>query len=391
MKAIFSLPLHNGCGERADRLPAVTKTKPIEMDKRIKIIWYLSITTMLLIVCGQVYWLYTQYEYNTEKWADTLMQDCTSAIKDEEKLRTDRFDKQPKKKKNVLNMYLQIKLKNHSKSFTQTTYKFTYTLPGNKHIVFTGKGLDINDGSMIFDRYVVYQFQPFQQQLINSLLRKKGYGPVSHFRRLSKMAVRMNPQYKVTSGLRKSVRVTYCANPMLGQGVQFDMVVPTSTILRSMAWQLLASLLLIVVLAFCLLYQAKTILIQKRIDGIRHEFMKNMIFEMKQPASENTLSGAVRMGRTEFRYDLNELQQGNQRIILTSRQAEILHILAEHRNQIVPREVLLNAAWGDDSYANSMALNVQISYLRRALKADESLSIEVIYKKGYILNIAENA
>jgi two-component system phosphate regulon sensor histidine kinase PhoR len=116
-----------------------------------------------------------------------------------------------------------------------------------------------------------------------------------------------------------------------------------------------------------------------------------MIFEMKQPASENTLSGAVRMGRTEFRYDLNELQQGNQRIILTSRQAEILHILAEHRNQIVPREVLLNAAWGDDSYANSMALNVQISYLRRALKADESLSIEVIYKKGYILNIAENA
>jgi DNA-binding response OmpR family regulator len=149
--------------------------------------------------------------------------------------------------------------------------------------------------------------------------------------------------------------------------------------------------LLIVVLAFCLLYQAKTILIQKRIDGIRHEFMKNMIFEMKQPASENTLSGAVRMGRTEFRYDLNELQQDNQRIILTSRQAEILHILAEHRNQIVPREVLLNAAWGDDSYANSMALNVQISYLRRALKADESLSIEVIYKKGYILNIAENA
>jgi two-component system phosphate regulon sensor histidine kinase PhoR len=205
------------------------------------------------------------------------------------------------------------------------------------------------------------------------------------------MAVRMNPQYKVTSGLRKSVRVTYCANPMLGQGVQFDMVVPVSTILRSMAWQLLASLLLIVVLAFCLLYQAKTILIQKRIDGIRHEFMKNMIFEMKQPASENTLSGAVRMGRTEFRYDLNELQQDNQRIILTSRQAEILHILAEHRNQIVPREVLLNAAWGDDSYANSMALNVQISYLRRALKADESLSIEVIYKKGYILNIAENA
>ena len=360
------------------------------MDKRIKIIWYLSIATMLLIVCGQVYWLYTQYKYNAEKWAGVLIQDCSSAIKDEEKLRYNLHVKQHEKKRDMLNMRMEIKYKNTLAAYTQTSCRFIYTLPGNKHITLLGKGLDSNDGSKIFDRYRICRFKPFQQQLMDSLLQKKGYGPVSHFRRLSKMAIRMNPQYEVTGGLRKSVRVTYCANPMLGQGVQFDVAVPVSTILRSMTWQLLASLLLIVVLAFCLLYQAKTILIQKRIDGIRHEFMKNMIFEMKQPAKENTLSDAAHMGRTEFLYDLNELQQGNQRIIITSRQAEILHILYEHRNRIVSREVLLNAAWGDDSYANSMALNVQISYLRRALKADESISIEVIYKKGYILNTSEN-
>lgn len=44
---------------------------------------------------------------------------------------------------------------------------------------------------------------------------------------------------------------------------------------------------------------------------------------------------------------------------------EILHILYEHRNRIVSREVLLNAAWNDDSYANSMALNVQIRKTRQ--------------------------
>ena len=44
-------------------------------------------------------------------------------------------------------------------------------------------------------------------------------------------------------------------------------------------------------------------------------------------------------------------------------------------------------AWGDDSYSNSLALNVQISYLRRALSSDETVSIEALYKKGYVLRV----
>jgi hypothetical protein len=43
------------------------------------------------------------------------------------------------------------------------------------------------------------------------------------------------------------------------------------------------------------------------------------------------------------------------------------------------------AVWGDDSYANSMALNVQITYLRRALRSDSSVVIDAIIKKGYVL------
>ena len=45
----------------------------------------------------------------------------------------------------------------------------------------------------------------------------------------------------------------------------------------------------------------------------------------------------------------------------------------------------LSAPWGDDSYSNSLALNVQITYLRRALSSDASVSIEAVIKKGYIL------
>lgn len=73
------------------------------------------------------------------------------------------------------------------------------------------------------------------------------------------------------------------------------------------------------------------------------------------------------------------------RVVITSRQAEILKLLAENQNQLVERDFILNEVWGDDSYSNSLALNVQITYLRRALNLDEKVSIEAVIKKGYIL------
>ena len=33
------------------------------MEQRIKIVWIFSIASILLITCGQVYWLRNQYQY----------------------------------------------------------------------------------------------------------------------------------------------------------------------------------------------------------------------------------------------------------------------------------------------------------------------------------------
>ena len=49
-------------------------------------------------------------------------------------------------------------------------------------------------------------------------------------------------------------------------------------------------------------------------------------------------------------------------------------ILAENLGKVVDREAILNAVWGDSSYANSLALNVQITYLRKLLD-DPSVKI----------------
>lgn len=101
--------------------------------------------------------------------------------------------------------------------------------------------------------------------------------------------------------------------------------------------------------------------------------------------SSETTQKIYKLGNTSFHYTSNELITGNTKTIITSRQADILRLLAENINETVSRDFLLNTVWGTDNYTNSLALNVQITYLRRALQSDKSLKIVSIVRKGYML------
>lgn len=91
-----------------------------------------------------------------------------------------------------------------------------------------------------------------------------------------------------------------------------------------------------------------------------------------------------RLGDTVFRPNLSSLTYRDETHSLSVRQTEILQMLAENLGKPVERDTILKRIWGDASYANSLALNVQITYIRRLL-ADPRLTITSIKKKGYIL------
>ncbi|WP_294619004.1 response regulator transcription factor [uncultured Bacteroides sp.] len=91
------------------------------------------------------------------------------------------------------------------------------------------------------------------------------------------------------------------------------------------------------------------------------------------------------LGDSVFNYSTNEIRTGNSKVLITSRQAELLRLLVLNKNSSVSRDKLLDAVWGSCSYANSLALNVQISYLRKALRNDPVVRIESLMKKGYML------
>ncbi|MDE5880116.1 MAG: response regulator transcription factor [Muribaculaceae bacterium] len=92
------------------------------------------------------------------------------------------------------------------------------------------------------------------------------------------------------------------------------------------------------------------------------------------------------LGETVFRPNISSVTYKGETHSLSVRQSEILTILAKNVGSVVERDVILNAVWGDASYANSLALNVQITYLRKML-ADPRVSIVSIKKKGYILTV----
>lgn len=93
------------------------------------------------------------------------------------------------------------------------------------------------------------------------------------------------------------------------------------------------------------------------------------------------------IGNTLFNSNLSTVTYNGMSHTLTARQTDILLLFSQNIGTMIEREQILKTVWGDDSNANSLALNVQITYLRRILEDDKSISIVSLKKKGYILQI----
>jgi two-component system response regulator VicR len=68
---------------------------------------------------------------------------------------------------------------------------------------------------------------------------------------------------------------------------------------------------------------------------------------------------------------------------LTFREAEVLKYLAERTDQVIRRDELLKAIWGDDDYFMGRSLDVFISRLRKYLSADPDIRIDNVHGVGF--------
>ena len=98
-------------------------------------------------------------------------------------------------------------------------------------------------------------------------------------------------------------------------------------------------------------------------------YPEELIAKIKERFEHHKSAPSTRMaiGQTIFDSNLSTIENNGTVHHLSARQSEILAILAQNIGQAVKRETILQTVWGNDSYANSLALNVQITYLRKIL------------------------
>lgn len=70
---------------------------------------------------------------------------------------------------------------------------------------------------------------------------------------------------------------------------------------------------------------------------------------------------------------------------LTSKESELLRLLAQNLNQPVSRSFALKMVWGDDSYFNARSMDVYVTKLRKYLKPDPAVQLVNVHGEGFKL------
>jgi DNA-binding response OmpR family regulator len=91
------------------------------------------------------------------------------------------------------------------------------------------------------------------------------------------------------------------------------------------------------------------------------------------------------VGNFIFYYPAGELLNENKKRKLTSREADLLHLLLLKRNEPLSRIDILQTLWGNTDYFSGRSLDVFISKLRRYLSFDTSVKIINVRGIGYKL------
>lgn len=74
---------------------------------------------------------------------------------------------------------------------------------------------------------------------------------------------------------------------------------------------------------------------------------------------------------------------------LTKKEAQILKMLCKFMNQVVAREMVLNAVWGQDDYFVGRSLDVFITKLRKYLGEDPRIQISNAHGIGFKLEVID--
>ena len=104
---------------------------------------------------------------------------------------------------------------------------------------------------------------------------------------------------------------------------------------------------------------------------------------------KNTNSSIFQIGKFAFDSKKQTLSYDNIVEKLTTKESDLLKLLASKQNELLQRDYALRAIWVDNNYYNARSMDVYITKLRKLLKADPNVELLNVHGKGYKLVVTE--
>lgn len=95
----------------------------------------------------------------------------------------------------------------------------------------------------------------------------------------------------------------------------------------------------------------------------------------------------ISIGNYTFDFNNQSLMFSGTTKRITEKESDILKYISDNRNKVIKREDMLKDLWGENDYFFGRSLDVFITKIRKYLKEDPSLTIENVFKVGFIFNV----
>lgn len=120
-------------------------------------------------------------------------------------------------------------------------------------------------------------------------------------------------------------------------------------------------------------------------DVLLHK-IKAILKRNQEIQDKNPTQIEFKIGDFDFNSRLRILKmKDKEEITLSPKENALLQMLAEFKNDLLPRDQALKRIWGSDTYFNGRSMDVYIAKLRKYLSDDEKVSIVNIHGNGFRL------
>lgn len=93
------------------------------------------------------------------------------------------------------------------------------------------------------------------------------------------------------------------------------------------------------------------------------------------------------VGSYQFDSKLRSIVRDGVKQKLSPKEADLLKLLCQNKNELLSRETALRKIWGEDGYFTARSMDVFITKLRKYLKDDPNIEIKNIHGSGFLLEV----